>query len=116
MEEYDLRPPPPDFNGDGLVDGKDVLILAEYWGTDDPICDIAPWPFGNRIVDLQDLITLAHYIGKEVDDPTLIAHRALDEAEDTIAHDGAGENDGIVLGVPLWRPDVGTILIRRTLQ
>ncbi|MBN1505396.1 MAG: hypothetical protein JW955_01050 [Sedimentisphaerales bacterium] len=109
VEEYDLSPLPPDFNGDGRVDGKDLLILAEYWGTDDPICDIAPWPFGDGPIDLQDVIVLAEYIGEEVNDPTLIAHWALDEAEGTVAHDNAGGNDGTLLGVPMWQPEFGKV-------
>ena len=109
VEECDLTPPPPDFNGDGRVDGKDVLILTRCWGTDDPICDIAPPPFGDGLVDLQDMIALADYIGKEVNDPTLVAHWALDEAAGMVACDSAGENDGTILGVPLWQPEDGKI-------
>jgi len=109
VEEYDLTPPPPDFNGDGRIDGKDVLILAAHWGQDDPICDIAPLPFGDGLVDVQDLIVLAEYIGKEVNDPTLIAHWALDEAEGTVAYDSAGQSDATVIGVPEWQPAGGSV-------
>ncbi len=109
VEEYELIPPPPDFNGDGRIDGKDVLILAEHWGQNAPICDIAPPPFGDGLVDLQDLIALADYIGKELNDPTLIAHWALDEAAGAVACDSAAENDGTILGVPLWQPEGGKV-------
>ncbi len=111
VHEYDagLTARQADFNGDGSVDGKDVLILAEHWGRDDPICDIAPPPFGDGLVDLQDLIALADSIGKEVNDPTLVAHWALDEAEGTVACDSAGENDGTILGVPRWQPEGGQV-------
>jgi N-acetylneuraminic acid mutarotase len=109
VEEYDLTPPPPDFNGDGGIDGKDVLILAENWGQDDPVCDIAPLPFGDGIVDVQDLIVLAEHIGKEVNDPTLIAHWALDEAEGAVAYDSAGQSDATVIGVPAWQPAGGSV-------
>ena len=98
-----------DFNGDGRVDGKDILTMAGRWGTHDPICDIGPAPWGDGIVDVQDLIALAEYIGQEVNDPMLVAHWALDEAEGTVAHDSAGEDDGAVLGVPMWRPEGGTV-------
>ncbi len=109
VEEYSQAPLPPDFNGDGTIDGKDVLILSGHWGQDDPICDIAPSPFGDGLVDLQDLIALADYIGKEVNDPTLVAHWALDEVAGTVACDSAGENDGTILGVPLWQPEGGKV-------
>ena len=51
----DLRMP-PDFSGDGLVDAEDICIMIENWGTDNQLCDIAPPPFGNDIVDVNDLI------------------------------------------------------------
>ena len=111
VEEYDcgLSVAQPDFNGDGNVDGKDILILAEYWGQANPICDLAPSPFGDGLIDLQDLIALAEHIGKEVDDPTLVAHWALDEAEGTVARDSAGDNDGTVVGIPVWHPEGGMV-------
>jgi N-acetylneuraminic acid mutarotase len=109
VEEYDLTPPPPDFNGDGRIDGKDVLIMAAHWGEDYPSCDIGPTPFGDGLVDVQDLIVLAEYIGKEVNDPTLIAHWALDEAEGTVAYDSAGRSDATVIGVPEWQPAGGAV-------
>jgi len=43
----------------------------------------------------------------EVDDPTLIAHWALDETEGNIAADGVGDDDGVLFGKPLWQPDGG---------
>ncbi len=109
VEEYDLVPPPPDFNGDGHVDGKDVLILAGAWGLDDPLCDIAPPPFGDGLVDLEDLIALADYIGKEVDDRTLIAHWPLDEAEGLVAKDRVAGNDAVLVGEPIWQADAGQV-------
>ena len=53
-EEYDtgLGVPSPDFNSDGVVDIEDLVILIESWGTDDPLCDIAPFPDGDGIVDI----------------------------------------------------------------
>jgi len=109
LEVCDLTPPPPDFNGDGNVDGKDVLILAEHWGLTDSLCDIAPEPFGDGFVDLLDLIMLADHIGKDVSDPTLVAHWPLDEAEGVVAHDSAGRNDASVTGEPTWQTDAGKV-------
>ncbi|MHC4518482.1 MAG: LamG-like jellyroll fold domain-containing protein [Planctomycetota bacterium] len=97
-----------DFNGDGKVDGFEVLTTADRWGTDDSLCDIGPLPWGDALVGLQDLVVLADYIGKEVEDPTLIAHWALDETEGDIAHDHTG-NDGTLAGAPLWSPDDGMV-------
>jgi len=109
VEEYDPNPLVVDFNGDGMVDIKDLLRLIESWGTDDPVADIAPRPFGDGIVDAADLEVLMSYWGQEVDDPTLIANWALDEAEGTTAYDSAGQNDAAVIGVPAWLPAGGMI-------
>jgi hypothetical protein len=98
-----------DFNGDGIVDGKDVLIMTAHWGQDDPLCDLAPPPFGDGIIDAMDLELLMSYWEQPVDDPTLTAHWALDETEGTVAYDSAGVNDGAVTGIPAWQPDGGTI-------
>ena len=109
VEEYDLTPPPPDFNGDGKVDGRDVMILAESWGQGNPLCDIAPGPFGDGLVNVEDLIVLADYIGADIEDRTLIAHWALDEADGVTAHDSAGNCDATACGQPLWQPDGGAV-------
>ena len=102
-----------DFNGDGKVDISDLLRLIEHWGQDDPICDIAPPPYGDGVVDVQDLELLMSYWGLPVDDPTLIAHWALDESEGNIAQDSVAKNkgscDGYVLGNPVWQPTGGAV-------
>ena len=51
-----------DFNGDGIVDSADMCIMVDYWGTDEPLCDIGPMPWGDGIVDVQDLIVLAEHL------------------------------------------------------
>jgi N-acetylneuraminic acid mutarotase len=109
--EYDtgLGVASPDFNGDGIVDSTDVGIMVDHWHTDYPSCDVAPLPFGDGIVDVQDLIVLSEYLTKEVDDPTLVAHWALDEAEGDIAQDSAGGNLGFVVGGPIWQPTDGLV-------
>lgn len=84
--------PVVDFNGDGQVDGTDVLAMAERWGTDDSLCDIGPMAWGDGIVDMQHLVVLAESIGEKVEDPTLAPHWALDEAEGMIASDRAGKS------------------------
>jgi N-acetylneuraminic acid mutarotase len=109
--EYDpgLRVPPPDLNGDGIVDIKDLLRLINSWGQDDPTADIAPPPFGDGVVDALDLELLMSYWGQSVDDPTLVMHWALDEAQGTIAYDNAGQNDAFLIGGPVWQPDNGKV-------
>jgi hypothetical protein len=98
-----------DLNGDGRADGFEVCRMADLWGTDDSSCDIGPTPFGDGIVDAQDLAVLAEYIGEDVDDPTLVAHWALDETEGDIACDSAGDNDGTLVGAPVWGIDDGMV-------
>jgi hypothetical protein len=102
------RRPVVDFNGDGIVDIKDLLRLIQSWGQDDPIVDIAP-PFGDGVVDILDLELLMSYWGQEVEDPTLIAHWALDEVEGMVVVDSAGDNNGYALGDPIWQPDGGLV-------
>ena len=109
--EYDtgLTVASPDFNGNGTVDIKDLLRFIESWGLDDPLYDIAPPPFGDGIVDAIDLEHLMSYWKQPVDDPTLIAHWALDEAEGTIAYDSAGVNDAFLFDGTEWQPNKGQV-------
>jgi N-acetylneuraminic acid mutarotase len=107
--EYDPYPLVVDFNGDEIVDINDLLILIENWGTNEPLCDIAPTPWGDGIVDRADLEVLMDYWGQEVNDPTLITHWPLDETEGDIAYDSIGENNGTLYGEPLWQPQGGMV-------
>jgi len=109
VEEYDPHPLVVDFNGDGVVDGADMSLMVDYWQTDEPFCDIAPRPFGDGIVDVQDLIALSEHLSKEVDDPTLVAHWALDETEGSAALDNVNGNDDFIMGGALWRPTGGMV-------
>ena len=54
-----------DFNGDGIVDAADMVIMVDNWGTDHSLCDIGPMPWGDGIVDVQDLIVLAEHLFEE---------------------------------------------------
>ena len=54
-----------DFNVDGIVDSADMCIMVDHWGTDEPLCDIGPMPWGDGIVDVQDLIVLAEHLFEE---------------------------------------------------
>jgi N-acetylneuraminic acid mutarotase len=104
VEEYDPNPLVVDFNGDGIVDIKDLLQLIESWGQANLTIDIGPRPFGDGIVDEKDLEIFIDHWGEE---PGLVAKWKLDETEGTIASDSAGVNDGTVIGVPAWQPASG---------
>jgi hypothetical protein len=99
----------PDLNGDGIIDIEDLITLIEHWGQDNAMCDIAPPPFGDGIVDASDLEVLMSYWGQPIDDPTLIVHWALDEAEGDIACDSAAVNDAVVFGGAVWQPAGGMV-------
>jgi len=101
--------PVVDFNGDGKVDGADVLSLAAHWGQNYPACDIGPTPLGDGVVDVEDLRVLAEHVGAELTDSTLLAHWALNETEGAMAHDSVGDNDATIMGAPAWRPHAGAM-------
>jgi len=98
-----------DFNGDMSVDVKDVVIMTEHWGESYSLCDIAPMPFGDGVVDTQDLIMLAEYVESEVKEPGPIVHWKLDETEGSMARDSASGEDAFVMGDPLWEPAGGMV-------
>jgi hypothetical protein len=98
--------PTVDFNGDGIVDRAYMCIMVDHWGTDEPLYDIAPIPWGDGIVDVQDLVVLAEYLFTDL---RLVAHWKLDETEGSTAHDSAGDHDGTINGEPLWQPAGGQV-------
>ncbi len=95
-----------DLNADGKVDTKDLRKLAQYWGQDEPSCDIAPLPNGDGIVDEKDLNLFAEHLLKEL---RPVAHWRLDEAQGDVAVDSMGGNDGALHGNPVWQPDGGAV-------
>jgi hypothetical protein len=102
--------PVVDLNDDGIVDAADMCIMVDYWGTDEPSCDIGPMPWGDGIVDVQDLIVLAEHLFEEIRPPELTAYWRLDETEGSMAHDSVGGNDDIVVGGALWQPAGGKVV------
>jgi hypothetical protein len=70
MGGYDLWQvliePIVDLNADGIVDAADMCIMIDYWGTDNSLCDIGPMPWGDGIVDIEDLKVLAEHLFEEV--------------------------------------------------
>lgn len=55
-----------DLNADGIVDAADLCIIVDNWGTDNSLCDIGPMPWGDGIVDVEDLIVIAEHLFEEV--------------------------------------------------
>jgi hypothetical protein len=101
--------PVVDFNGDEIVDSADMCIMVDHWGTSEPLCDIGPMPWGDGIVDVQDLIVLAEHLFEEILPLELVAYWKLDETEGDIAADSARENDAVVFGDAIWQPDGGQV-------
>jgi hypothetical protein len=58
--------PVVDFNGDRIVDCADMCEMVDHWGTDGQLYDIGPMPWGDGIVDVEDLIILAEHLLEEV--------------------------------------------------
>jgi len=96
-----------DFNGDGVVDTGDMCIMVDNWKTDSLLCDVGPMPWGDGAVDTQDLTVLAEHLFEQVDDPTLVAHWALDEAEGMTALESVSGRDDWAMGNPVWQPAGG---------
>ena len=96
--------PVVDLDGDGTVALEDVYLMLANWGTDSRVCDVGPTPFGDGIVDADDLKVLASYLG-----PSPVAHWPLDEAEGTVARDSVSGNEDVVMGGALWQPTGGKV-------
>ena len=100
-----------DLYKDGNVDLSDLLILIEFWGTNEPSADIAPATKRDGIVDEQDLELMMQYWQTQIPEFGLVAHWKLDETEGSIAYDIAGvaDCDGILMGGPVYQPDGGMV-------
>ena len=57
--------PVVDLNTDGIVDATDMCIVVDNWGTDNQLCDVGPMPWGDGIIDVQDLIVIAEHLFEE---------------------------------------------------
>jgi hypothetical protein len=98
-----------DLNGDGIVDSADMCVMIDHWGENYSLCDIGPMPWGDGIVDVEDLVVLSEHLFEDVNDPTLVAHWPLDEAQGVIAYNNVGESDGTLMGNPVWQPNAGIV-------
>jgi len=94
----------PDLNEDGIVNGADMCIIVDHWGENYPLCDVGPAPFGDDIIDVQDLVVLSEYLFTY---PGAVAYWKLDETEGDTAHDSVADSNGTLIGEPLWQPDGG---------
>jgi hypothetical protein len=98
--------PVVDLNGDGVVNADDMSVMLRYWGQNESLCDIGPTPWGDGVVDVQDLIVLAEHLEPGLE---LAAHWKLDEVARPVAHDSIGGSDATVVGGGTWRPEGGLI-------
>jgi Tol biopolymer transport system component len=57
--------PVVDLNADGIVDAADMCIIVDNWGTDNKLCDVGPMPWGDGVVDVEDLIVIAEHLFEE---------------------------------------------------
>ncbi len=55
-----------DLNDDGIIDSTDMCIIVDHWGTDELLCDIGLMPWGDGVVDVEDLIVLADPLFEEI--------------------------------------------------
>jgi len=56
-----------DFNTDGIVDLVDMVMLIDNWGTDDSLFDIGPMPWGDGVVDREDLkVFITHWEEQDI--------------------------------------------------
>ena len=63
-------------------------------------------PWGDGIVDVQDLIVLAEHL---FEDYRLVAHWTLDEDAGNTAYDSAGKYDATLRGGPSWQTGGGKV-------
>jgi hypothetical protein len=96
-----------DLNSDGIVDSADMCIMIEHWGTDNSMCDIGPMPWGDGVVDVEDLKVLTEHL---FDDYRALAQWKLDEKAGKIAHDYVGGYNATLHGESLWQPTGGQIV------
>ena len=54
-----------DLNSDGIVNADDMCIVVDNWGTDNSLCDVGPMPWGDGVVDVEDLIVIAEHLFEE---------------------------------------------------
>jgi hypothetical protein len=81
--------------------------MVDKWLSESTLCDIAPPPLGDGIVDVKDLILLSEHLFEEILSSELVAYWKLDEEDGDIAFDSARDNVGLLYGDPVWQSDGG---------
>ncbi|UCD40506.1 MAG: SgcJ/EcaC family oxidoreductase, partial [Candidatus Bathyarchaeota archaeon] len=111
-----------DFNGDGKVDNTDISIIAGYWNTGEPLCDISPTHLGDGIVDVHDLLVLTEYLAKADVEADIAAINELWHQYDIATTTGDLElyvslwdDDGISMG-PDAPPTIGIEQIQASME
>jgi phosphohistidine phosphatase SixA len=102
---YDLWQAPiipiTDLNDDGIVDADDMCIMVENWGTDNSLCDIGPMPWGDGIVDVEDLKVLAEHLFEEPPQrpqvTTVVVVRHAERSNGTLTEDGEKRAETLAL-------------------
>jgi hypothetical protein len=54
-----------DFNNDGNINTDDLLIMINNWGSSEMLCDVGPMPWGDGVVDIEDLKVFIKYWEQE---------------------------------------------------
>ena len=78
--------------------------MVDHWGTDAPLYDIGPMPWGDGVVDVEDMKVLAEHLFTY---PGAVAYWILNESEGNIAYDSVGICNGTLMGGPVWQPNDG---------
>jgi broad specificity phosphatase PhoE len=69
-----------------------MCIVVDNWGTDNKLCDVGPMPWGDGVVDVQDLIVIAEHLFEEFPKKrqvtTVIIVRHAERANGTLTEDG----------------------------
>ncbi len=98
-----------DFNGDGIVDVKDLTYLTLFLHTQETLGDIGPTAWGDGQVDEKDLDVMMDCLETRPQDPTLLVHWAFDENNGELAIDTLGPKTATLYGDPVWRPAGGKV-------
>ncbi|MEN6306278.1 MAG: LamG-like jellyroll fold domain-containing protein, partial [Anaerohalosphaeraceae bacterium] len=86
-----------DFHKDGRIDMADFAVMAQYWCQNESAVDVAPWPEGDGIVDVEDLVTFVPHWLQPGRSPGEVARWSLDHS----LNDSFGGYPGSAVGAPV---------------
>jgi hypothetical protein len=81
--------------------------MFDHWDENDPNYDVAPPPFGDGVVDFQDLLVVSLHLFYEIPPVDLISYWKFDETDGDVAYNSIGKFDGVLNGGPQWQPNDG---------